>query len=201
MAMNREEVREELKKSRRDFGGMLHDDARYNEVIDEAVRKVPQNLWLVDVDASVSTSAEVRRYDLSAIADLSNPGQVRRIFLEDSQGDNREIARWQIEGTVAGTVTLELDNDPPEGGRDFRIEYLRPHAVATGDVADLTVDEDWLVCRAMVILLNEADPRYEPLDQTMTWLQYWDGKLRNREAELQRQLRTPAQKVRTWRWA
>jgi len=198
MAKNRLQLRHELQRVRRDAGGIFHEPARYNQVIDEALREVPLPLWRTAIDTSVSTTADQTSYTLAAIGNLTMPGQVRRVWLDDGQGEFDQVGRWEVIDDE-GVLALSFDNEPPTG-RTIRLELFLPHPALANDSTTCTMDEDWVVARAMVNLLLEADERYENPDNIAKEVQWWDGKRLHRERELQRQTVRGARKVRTQAW-
>ena len=198
MAKTRQELREELQRVRRDAGGIFHEEARYIQVIDEALREVPLQFWRTAIDTTVSTTANETDYSLAAIANLTFPGQVRRVWLDDAQGDFYQVGRWEV-ADDEGVLALSFDREPPTG-RTVQLELLLPHPALANATTTCTMDEDWVVARAMVNLLLEADSRYEEPTKTTQEIQWWDGKRLHRERELQGQTVRGAPKARTQEW-
>lgn len=197
MAMNRAELRAGLQVRRRDPVFFLHTEGEYNRAINKALRDAPRALWRVEVDASLSTVAETRRYDLAALGGLETGDQVRALWVEDANGDYNQMGRWQVEDDD-GTLTLVLDRDPWDADLGMQLEYLRPHAELADDTTDATMDADWLLARAMTLLLVEADREQEPVELIQRDLQLWDAIRQTREQELlgRRQLRAPKARSR-----
>jgi hypothetical protein len=197
MAMNRAEIRAIVQGNRRDPASLLHSPDDYNDAINKATRRVPERLWQREIDITVVTVLLTRAYALAGLAGLTKPGQVRRVWLEDSADQYNEIGRWEVDDD-GGTITLMLDEDPPAADRILRIEYLRPHAALTDDGTDSTMDEDWLIAQTTVLLLLDADPRYEDPNLIAADLQRFDAARQARERELLAQTERVSKKVRTY---
>lgn len=182
--VNCAELTWELKKRRQDWGATKHHDTRYQELLNQAIREAPRSLWRRDVDTSLVTIEETRRYSLAALTEITEARQVRRVFVEASDEHEYEIDRWQVENDL-GTLTLVLDEDPAAADRTIRLEYVRAHD--TLDCTDLTdttlVDREWLLARAMVLLLMEADPTLEDPRWLANQLQIWDATRQAREGQ------------------
>jgi len=197
----------ELQKRRRDWGSVKHATERYLEIINFALAQAPMNLWRVDTDISVLSVADTTDYRLASLAAITNPRQVRRVWLHDGEtpGQYNQLGNWTVEEDWAGTplireLHLVLDEAPGTAGRIIKIEYYRPHDELTddSDVSTL-IDWEWLMAKAMTLLLLEADPSFEPFEQMERDLKYWDAKRMEREALIMP--RSPAGKVRTAIWS
>ena len=192
----------ELAKRRRDPSFTKHPRWRYEELVNQAISETPRCLWRLEVDDSLLTVEETRRYSLAGLVDLERRDQVVRAWMEDTEGHFLELADWWAEETTAG-VTLALDEDPPEADRTIRVEYLRPHAALDcTDESDLTTaDRQWVLARAMVLLLLEADADIEPPQLLQAELQRWDQVRAGRETELRGRERRKATRARSHRWS
>jgi hypothetical protein len=84
-----------------------------------------------------------------------------------------------------GVLTLVLDEDPPEADRTILVKYILPHEAldCTDDEDETTLDREWLLARAMTLLLLEADPMLEDAGYIERELQRWDAVRQAREAE------------------
>jgi len=175
----------ELAKRRRDFGRLFHPEARYQEIVNQVIAEAPRSMWQRDVDTSLTTVLQQRRYSMAAITAITETRQVRRVFVEDPDGHDYEIGRWRVENDL-GTLTLVLDEDPPAADRDLLIEYIAPHDTldCTDDTDTTTLDREWLLARAMTALLLEADPQLEDPKLIAADLQRWDAIRQAREQEV-----------------
>jgi len=206
MAINRAQMRQRLQRRRRDPGFLFHNDEAYNRAINVAIDGMPFRLWRMAVDTSVSTSTSVKGYSLAGVTgfvnDLDEAGQVVRVEMEDSYGDDYlEIGRCEVVDDE-GVLTLELDEYPPEAGRTLRIHWKEKPALtsAAWDSATVPVDDGWVEARAMVLLLGDANPRYESPEQLAKDLSYWGGRLYEREAHLGRRRKRMVRSARTQVW-
>ncbi len=197
MSMTGAQLVTELKNRRSDIGGLKHAHARYLEVANQAIREYPLMLrGPLIIDTSILTTEGVRRYDLSTVVGLTGAEQVRRLWMDDDDGNDVPIGRWEIQSS-GGILALVLDEDPPEAGRTITIEWsCRPTEVT--EVTQTDLDRDWLCAKAMSLLLLEADPSIEEPAYITNQIMLWDQLRQGREAELLRQNRAPARKVRTW---
>lgn len=177
----------ELMHRRHDLGGIKHAEARYHAMVNRAIAEAPRTLWAQDVDTSLTTVAEQRRYSLAALTDITDTRQVLRVLVEGRDDHFYEIGRWRIEN-AAGVLTLVLDEDPPAADRTMRIEYILPHeALDCTDDTDVTsLDREWLLAKAMTLLLLEADPTLEDANLIGRQLQHWDQVRAGREVEVGR---------------
>jgi hypothetical protein len=197
--MNRQQIRNQVQINRRDPGPIKHTTDEYNQAIDEAIDRMPESLWYLDVDTTLVTAAETRRYALTTLTGLSAAGQVQRLWLEGGDDHFYEVGRWQVEDDD-GALTLILDEDPSDADLTIRLEYLRPHATFTADNVDFTGDASWLISMATVLLLVSADPQMEDPQQVQADVERWDAVRVAREKELMRQARPASRKARTQVW-
>jgi len=196
----------ELQKRRRDWGSVKHVSTRSLEIINFALAQAPMRLWRVDEDITTLSVADTTRYSLAALTAITNPRQVRRVWLHDGEtpGAYDQIGRWTIEEDWAGTpltrtLYLVLDEAPATAGTIIKIEYFRPHDELTDDEDyAVLIDWEWIIAKAMTLLLLEADPTLEPPEQIERDLRYWDQQRAQREVLVMP--RPPAGKVRTRIW-
>ena len=138
---------------------------------------------------------------IAAVTAITQRAQVRTVWMEGSDDHFYPIGRWHVEDEL-GTLTLVLDENPPEAGRVLRIESLRAHEeLDCGDYDDVTtLDRQWILAKAATILLLEADPSVEDASYLAAEIQRWDMVRQGREAELRgRRQRTPG-KLRSRSW-
>lgn len=189
----------QLRNLRRDPVAIKHSDIAYEQAINRALAMAPRELWALVVDTSLTTVAEQRRYTLSAISAITEAGQLLRAWMEDSDGNDREIGGWEIEDN-AGALTLVLDADPPEAGRTITVEYRGTPSELVYPWDSAGVDPQWVLYKAMTLLLLEADTMLEDPNILAADLQRWDALRQQREAELNRRARRAPSKIRTRAW-
>lgn len=199
MSVTRAVLRAALQARLGDVTTLSFPKERYDDAINQAIREVPQRFWQRNVDTSLTTVDEQRRYSLAALS-LAMRSQLKRAWMEDEDGHDLPIGRWEVEDD-GGSFTLVLDEDPPEAGRTIAVEYLAPHAELASDVSTTSLDQDWLTNKAATILLLEADPRLDDPRLTEGSLQRFDAMRQAREAELMRRERRPSGKIRTMAWS
>lgn len=187
-----------LRNLRRDPVAIKHSDYAYESAINRAIQDAPMSFWQPQVDVSVSTVADQRRYALS-LTGLTQPNQVRRVWMDDVSDYDLPLGRWQVEDD-GGVLTLVLDSDPPEAGRVLSIEYLAPGSLLVYPWDSTTLDVEWLLARAMTLLLLDADPQIEDPNLLGQQLTYWDALRQNRERELVNQTPRPSQTFRSTPW-
>jgi hypothetical protein len=196
----------ELQKRRRDWGSLKHASERYLEIINFALAQAPMSLWRVDEDITIVSVADTTRYSLATLTAITNPRQVRRVWLHDGDtpGIYNELGNWTVEEDWAGTpltrtLYLVLDEAPDTAARAIKIEYYRPQPILTDDNAEVTViDWEWLIAKGMVLLLLEADPTMDDPNQIERDLKYWDTQRQARELMIAP--RMPARRVRSPIW-
>ncbi|NIP97508.1 MAG: hypothetical protein GWO24_30395 [Akkermansiaceae bacterium] len=202
----------ELMRRRGDPGNFKHSRERYYQAVNDAIAGAPRRMWKLAVDAFGSSTVTadgdpVRRYSLAGVTGLDEGSQVRRVWMEGSDDQGYQIGRWEVEDDE-GTLTLVLDDDPAEAGRDLTVEFLLAHDVLdTLDFDDTTeLDREWVLRQAMVGLLMEAvaagadlaDPGGSAAVERE--LQRWDQLRQAREVEVLGRKRRKAGKVRSLRW-
>ena len=188
----------ELRSRTRDFHQLHWTETRYRGAVNQAIREAPRALWLVDIDTSITTVDDTRRYALAALTTITKPDQVQRISLEGSDDHYYPLGRWHVEDD-AGTLTLVTHENPPDEDLTIRIEYVKPWTVldctGTGTTA---LDPDWLIAKAMTVLLLESDPSLVDAAWLTFQLQVWDAQ--RFQDELLAGRRRPASKVKTQEW-
>ena len=196
----------ELQKRRRDWGSVKHATERYLEIVNFALAQAPMGLWRVDQDITTLSVADTTRYSLAALTAITNPRQVRRVWLHDGDtpGLYNQLGNWTVEEDWAGTplgkaLYLVLDTAPGTAGSIIKVEYYRPQDSLTDDSDEIAIiDWEWLIAKGMTLLLLEADATLEPFEQIERDLKYWDSKRAEREALIMP--RSPAGRVRTRVW-
>lgn len=138
---------------------------------------------------------------MAGIAAIVAPDQVWQVFIDDASDEAHEleIGRWFVEDDD-GVLTLVLDNDPPDADRTITIYHIDPPSALDCEDEDETaeVDREWLLAKAMTILLTEADPTLESPEQIAQDLTIWD--MRRQARERQEGRRWQPRKIRTQRW-
>jgi hypothetical protein len=187
---NCENLALELMKRRNDLAGLKHGPERYHQVINQAIAATPRALWRMDQNEAIATLADTYRYSLAAVAGLSRPEQVVQVRYKASGGDVAVgFGPWGIEDDE-GTLSLVIA-EPLAAGGTFQVSYLTPWSQL--DCADLTdttnLDAEWLLARAMTLLLAEADSLLTGEDpaEVARDLQYWDAIRQAREQEIARE--------------
>jgi hypothetical protein len=181
---------------------ILHPQARYQGAINQAIRESPSFVWPTSIDTSITTVADQRRYALSGVTDLVDRDGLRKVWVEDDDDAHfYERGRYHIEDD-AGTLTLVFHEDPDAAGLTVRLEYYAEAAeLDCADPTDTTaLDREWLLARAMTLLLLEADPRMEDPGWLTNALNTWDMKRQAREQQLRPQHRSK-HKALTRRWS
>jgi hypothetical protein len=189
----------ELRKRSRDWATLKWTEERYQRAVGEAIRQAPLCFWPRDIDTSLTIVEDTRRYALAGLTDIDDPEQVERIWLEGSDDHFYPLSGWFVEDD-AGTLTLVMDRTWTED-RVIRMEFRVPHAqlscsaTATGTTG---LEEDWLVAKAMTVLLEQADPELADPERTAERLAYY----RQRMVELEdlKGSRDEPQKMRTQVW-
>ena len=192
----------ELANLRADRAMVKHPESRYQAAVAQAMREAPIHIWPTDINTSLTTVDEQRRYALAAITDLDEVRQLLSVWMEDTDdGHFYQRGRWHVEDD-AGTLTLVFHEDPDEAWLTIRLEYAP--TMAALDCADPTdttnLDRDWLIARAMTVLLLEADPQIEDPAWLMAQLNTWDLKRQARESQLRPKHRSKRKTV-TQRWS
>lgn len=197
--MNFGALKTELQKRCLDLAQIEWPGVRYGETLNNSLLRYPRSLWLRNTDGTtLDTIAETRTYNLSGIALLTAPAQVRRIWIDDSNGVAREVGRYEVQGYGA-TLTLVLDFTPA-AGRDITVEFWVVPSAMTLSTDPNPVDDDWLLATAMVALLGEADWEFEDPQYVTTQVEYWNARAVNREAQLLGQRRHVSRRTRTTDW-
>ncbi len=124
MAMTRAQLRAQIQRNRRDPAALLHSITDYDDAINEAIRQIPEPLWRLSVDNTLTTVAETRRYSLAAITAIDEPWQVYRVWMEGDDDHYYQIGRWEVYEDV--TLLLVLDEDPPAADRTISWNTMRP---------------------------------------------------------------------------
>ena len=188
----------ELRRRSRDFHQLHWQESSYRAAVNEAIRQAPRPLWQVDIDTSIVTIDDTRRYALAALTTVTKPDQVQRVWMEGDDDHEYPRDRWHVEDD-AGTLTLVIHEDPPDEDLTIRIEYIKPWTVldCTG-VVTTSLDPDWLIAKAMTILLMESDPTQVDSAWINWQLQVWDAERMQIERDKGR--RRPASKAKTQAW-
>lgn len=190
------ELKQALQLRLGDPGSLKHPPARYEEAINKAVREWPRRLWLTQVDTSLTTADETKRYALAGLTDLDNPGQMLRVWIDDEDSNPHQIGRWEVEDDK-GTLTLVLDDDPTEASLTITLEYQVPPAWSGGSI---DLDFDWIVAKAATALLLEADPDLEDPRLVQADIERFDAMRQAREADLLLGRTRRSGKVRSHNW-
>lgn len=189
----------ELQKRCLDLGMIQRPDARYGEALNYALSQYPRELWQLNVNGTtLDTVADQREYALAGITYLAAANQVRRVWIDDSDGVKRETGRYEVQDN-AGTLTLVLD-EPPDGAYDITIEYWRPPVEMSGAFDKTTADDDWLLAKAMLALMGDADWTINDPQQVVAALQFWNARLMARQGQLLRERRRTSRRPRTTAW-
>jgi hypothetical protein len=189
----------ELQKRCLDLGQSKRPQERYQEALNYSLPQYPRELWDQAIDGTtLDTIADTREYNLSGISSLVYPNQVRRIWIDDSSGIKRETGRYEVQG-ASSTLALVLDYTPT-ASRDITIEYWTPPASMVLDADTNPVDDEWLLAKAMVALLGEADWQIEEPEQAVAQVEYWNARAVNREAQLLGQRYRSSRRPRTTYW-
>ena len=197
--MNFGELKLELQKQSLDLGQAKRPEARYGEALNRALSFYPRILWALVVDGTtVDTTADTREIALSGISDISKADQVRRVWIDDSDGEKRLVARLEVQDND-GAITIVLDT-APDDAYDVTVEYQKPPTAMSGDSDNNTTDDEWLIAKAMSLLLVEADWTIEEAEKVLTQLAEQRQAAQDRERYLRRQLRGTARRMRSTRW-
>lgn len=202
MAMTRAQLRAQIQRNRRDPAALLHSITEYDDAINEAIRQIPEPLWRLNVDTSLTTVEDTRRYALAALTDITQPWQVCRVWVESSDDHYYQIGRWEVEDDL-GTLYLVLDEDPSAADRTIKLEYWQAHATLASDTGALgthTFDDDWIIYKATALLLMEADRDAEDAKAVQADLALFDGMRAQRERILLARRDRAATKTRTQVW-
>jgi hypothetical protein len=193
----RPELIEELRRLRHDAVMVKHTLQRYQSALNEALRTAPRKLWLTMIDDSLVTVADQVEYDLTTVSELLQRDWLTRVDIEDSDGNAQPTARYEVLDSE-GDLTLVLDTAPTEDDLTIWLHFSLPHDPLSDDVTMTSCNRDWLIAKAMTILLLEADPQDEGEQWLATQLNMWDAKRKSHEARLGK--RRPAGKARTFNW-
>lgn len=118
----------ELRKRARDWATLKWTEERYQAAVHQAIREAPRALWRREINTSLVTIDDTKRYSL-AFPQLTRPGQVRRIWMEGSDGHDYPLSNWFVEwdalmtaaaGELLGNPGFE---DPGAGGADIWAEW------------------------------------------------------------------------------
>lgn len=201
----RRDIAKRLMTLRHDTSCVKHYRNRYTEVVSQAQREVPKSMFFLDIDTSISTVADRKRYSMAGITAILEAYQVRRVWLEDSENDElyHEVGLWYIESDYGPDVaewqlTLVLERDPVEAGLTIRLEYLRIPEETSG-TANICLDQDWMVAKCMTQLLLEADSVREDPNWLATQLQLWDAKRQALELKYRQRRRPEMMRSTDWR--
>lgn len=189
----------ELQKRCVDLGQIKRPEDRYGEALNNSLSQYPRSLWCQTIDGTtLDTIADTREYNLAGVLLLDYPNQLRRVWIDDSDGIRRETGRYEVQGSGA-TLTLVLDF-APTAGRDIGVEYWVIPAVMVLDADPNPTDDDWLLAKAMVALMGEADWEIDDPQFAMTQVEYWNARATNREAQLMGERRHISRRPRTTDW-
>lgn len=198
MAMTRAQLRAQIQRNRRDPAALLHSITDYDDAINEAIRQIPEPLWRLSVNSTLTTVAETRRYSLATITAIDEPWQVHRVWMEGDDDHYYQIGRWEVHEDV--TLLLVLDEDPPAADRTIKLEYYAAHAALAADVTTHTFDDDWIIYKATALMLMEADRDAEDAKVVQADLALFDGMRAQRERILLARRDRAATKTRTQVW-
>ena len=197
--MNFAALKLELQKRCLDLGQTKRPDARYGEALNTALAQYPFLLWSKTIDGTtLDTATDTRDYDLSGISYLTHASQVRRVWIDDSDGVRREIGRYEVQGEDT-TLTLVLDS-APTADRDITIEFWTPPISMALAADENPTDDEWLLARAMLALMGEADWETEDPQLVISQVEYWNAVASNREAQLLARRRRTSRRPRTTNW-
>ncbi len=189
----------ELRKRAQDWAALRWPEERYHSAVNEAIRLAPVCFWPDEVDVTLTTVEDTRRYSLAALTDIDDTEQVTRIWLDGTDDHDYPLGGWFIEDD-AGVLTLITDRTHA-ADLTIRLEYKVPwaelscSATATGTTQ---LEEDWIVNRAMVILLEQNDPGIHDAALAAESLAYY--RQRVRELEDLKGSRPEPEKMRVQRW-
>jgi hypothetical protein len=195
-----EDLTLELRKLRGDLAAVKHPLPRYKEAVNQAIREAPPSMWQeVNSNTLIHTVEDQYEYDLSGVDYLTRPFQVRNVYIEDDDGEPSEIGRWRID-SAGSALTLVLDSEPVEL-RHVRIKYLSPWpALDCTDRDDTTaLDREWIVFKAMTILLMEADPQREDPNWLAQQLTFRDAQRQAREGLVRKRSEPSQYRTTNWR--
>ena len=197
--MDFQSLKAELQKRCLDLGQIKRPDDRYGEALNNALDLYPLPLWTLNVDGTtLDTVEDTREYALSGIAAITSAEQVRRVWVDDSDGVKHEIGRYEVQDN-AGTLSLVLD-EAPDDAYDITIEYWTAPDSMSNPTDTTDADNDWLLARATISLLGEADWSAENPQQVVSQLEYWNARVVMRERQLLAQRRHISRKPRTTAW-
>ena len=197
--MNFGSLKTELQKRCLDLGQTKRPDERYGQALNQSLPQYPRSLWTQAIDGTtLDTIADTREYNLSGISGLSQPNQIRRVWIDNASGIKREVGRCEVQGAGVD-LTLVLDYTPT-AGRDITIEYWEvPETMVLSTDAN-PVDDEWLLCKAMVALMGEADWEIDDPQQAIAQVEYWNARVVNRESQLLGERRRISRRPRTTDW-
>ncbi len=190
----------ELQKRCIDLGMIYRPEVRYGEAINLSLSQYPLLLWQLTVNGTaLDTIADQREYALyvAGLTDITSAEQVRRVWIDDSNGVPRETGRYEVQGSGYSLV-LVLDVIPDDA-YDITIEYLAPPSELSGEQESF-VDDDWLLSKAILALFGEADWTVQDPQVIAARLEYWTTRLAMRERQLLAQRRHTSRKLRTTAW-
>lgn len=189
----------ELQKRALDLAQQKRPVSRYEEALNRAIALYPMILWPFEIDGStLDTVKDQQEYDLSEISGLTTPAQVVRVWIDDSEDVRREIGRYEVWDN-AGSLTLFLD-EAPDDAYDITLEFHVAPSALSGPTDTTEVDDEWLLTRAMLLLLYEADLTAEDPQAIAMALQSWTAQLAQREMILFRQRTRRVRRARTTAW-
>lgn len=189
----------ELQKRTLDLAQVKHPKERYEAALNFAVSQYPLCLWQLTIDGTtLDTVADQCEYVLSGVSGLSRAEQLCRVWIDDSEGIKRETGRWALHDN-AGTLTLILD-EVPSDAYDITLEF-RAIPPQMSDPTDTTsVDDEWLLARALITILSEADWGAEDPQELATRMEAATNLLVVREQQLRAQRSRPSRRSRTTAW-
>lgn len=197
--MNYGEMQEELQKRLIDLAQMKHAGPRYGEVLNVALSAYPRVLWPLAVDGTTLDTVDgTFSYALSGIAAITDPEQVRRVWVDNSDGEPIETGRYEIQDN-AGSLSLVFDEEPDDA-YDITIEYRTPPDTMSSDEDTTEADETWLLDRATWLLLTEADPSIEDPAYIATLIERYAQRWTLRDRELKAERRRSSRKPRSTPW-
>lgn len=189
----------ELQKRCQDLAQMNIPDVRCGEALNQAIGQYPHRICTLGVDGTtLNTVKDQREYALEAVPlQLEAAWQVRRVWIDDSDGTPHEIGRYEVrEG--GGKPVLVLD-ELPDGAYDITVEYWIIPDVMSSPTHFTQADDEWLILRALVNLAGEMDWSKDP-QLAATRLEQWNNRLVLRERQLAIERRRTSRRARTSAW-
>lgn len=198
--MDYQTLKAELRKRCLDLGMIQRPEVRYGEILNHCIKQYPLALWpLDDNSGSLATVAGQREYDLSVDPlVLDEAKQVRRVWIDDGDGVAHRTGRYEAKD-MGGKPYLVLDVAPTTSGYAITVEHRDAPGALSSPTSMTKVDDMWLLARAMLTCLAEADPAVIPRQEAYGQIELYSNLLGNRERQLLSQGRR-ARKTRTIAW-